>query len=161
MAFNVNQFKCVASNDKHYAIKPVELPCGHFICKSCADNEIKNNRIKCFACQKIILIDNNNKCNESFTAKKSIKENLDELFSCIENEFTRSISNLNDLSGNVESIIENIRYEIEIRFESLRNQLDELNLQFQNRLDEIKIDINKYITSMRCSSSICCLNLKF
>ena len=92
MSFNeiLDQIKCYKLKDDDHIVKePIQLCCGHSICKKCflLDN---NNTIQCAKCEQLTNIINPN--HESEPIKMLLKSVLSELFQIIKIETTEKLT---------------------------------------------------------------------
>lgn len=84
--------ECAQSVNKHIVYQPIQLSCGHSICKSCIPND-SSHEIKCSICNEKNQI-NLRLCKESLLTKSILKLNVNELFEVLEARFRKAIPHL-------------------------------------------------------------------
>jgi hypothetical protein len=90
---NLQSYQCAFNDEKHFLIEPIQMNCGHFICKMCSKTK-SNCIITCFTCEKKNRIDFKN-LNEKNEMKYIIESNLGILFSALEKQFLKKVTDLN------------------------------------------------------------------
>ena len=81
-------FICSLSKDKHLLEAPINLPCGHSVCKKCLP---KHTSPKCKSCGDVANIDLS-AFKESYFINLAIKSSLDHLFTIIKTKTVEQIS---------------------------------------------------------------------
>ena len=86
----LDQIKCYKQIDNdHIVEEPIELNCGHSICKKCFMSDCKK-RVNCAKCGEVTNILNYN--NESVPIKLLVKSVLSELFQMIKTDTTEKLN---------------------------------------------------------------------
>lgn len=110
----LNMFKCGLSSDanKHMVIKPVQMSCGHSICKDCLllveqnvelVSQDKLNPIKCNICSEVNSCDLKQQINNTealINIKNLLEKNFNQFINEIRSQFNISLNNLKGLYAN-------------------------------------------------------------
>ena len=89
---NLKSYQCAFNDEKHFLVEPIELSCGHYICKKCGKSK-PNGIITCFICDKKTRLDFQN-LNEKNEMKYNIKSNIQMLFMALEKRYVKTIAEL-------------------------------------------------------------------
>ena len=89
----LNDYQCAFNDEKHFLIEPIELNCGHYVCKKCGKSKT-NGILTCFICDKKTRLDFQN-LNENNEMKYNIRANIQFLFAALERQYAKSFSDLN------------------------------------------------------------------
>lgn len=96
---NLKQLQCAATDEKHFVIAPIEMQCGHFVCKNCLKFK-RNGIIKCAICDKKNRFDLN-ELKESHKMNQFIATHMSQLIATLEKEFLKTITNLKGINLNL------------------------------------------------------------
>ena len=91
------EYECALSDDLHFIYNPIDLPCGHCVCKSCIP---KTEEFICNNCDELIKSKNVYE-KLSNAIQLSFNRNLESIYKIIEKQ---SIKSMEKLKGNFNKI---------------------------------------------------------
>ena len=143
----VDALRCNFSGRDHFLIDALILPCGHSICKECAQDSLGDVSFFCAfpGCEKSHLIKNLDHLKNNSTVQVLIKTYENDLFELAKKDFEKLVSDC-EVSAQtkiIQQTLNEIDEQIDKRAEELTQQLNSAGDDLMNQISIIKDNIIK------------------